>query len=376
MFPRPPDHEYFQTYRDLNFPVTSAIHFVVYLILLGMVWFMRIIPKRVSLRIGSGIGMAAYHLLGKRRQYAYAHLDIVFPNGIPATSPNGSSQSGTNDPEEVLKQTYRHFGKMVAEFMRFTDLTPDTLNRHIEYEGLEHLETAYRRGGGVLLATAHFGNFEYLNGGLAVLGYPMNSVIRMVDNPYLDNLIDRIRGSTGLNVIKRRVAVFSVLEKLKQGKIVSLAIDQNSAKSGLFMPFFGKLAATMVGPARLHAWSGSPVLFAYSVRTKEDTHRVTILPEFPLVNTGDSEVDQFINMSMLNRALEKAILENPAMWFWLHRRWKRQPKGKEGDSSERLWKKVVTVLKQREDLAQATGWVDNNFVETQMVFDNKVSHST
>jgi KDO2-lipid IV(A) lauroyltransferase len=343
--------------------VISAVHYAVYLVLLGMVHFMRIVPRRIALSLGAGIGMAAYRLLKKRRRYALEHLGIVFPDGIPSSASNGSSPPEPGNLEEALKRSYCHFGKMVVEFMRFIDLTPDTLPDLVEYRGLEHLEAAYRKGKGVLLATGHFGNFEYMNGGLAVLGYPMNSVIRIVDNPYLDGLIDRIRCSTGLTVIKRKVAVFAVLDKLKRGEIVSLAIDQNSARGGLFMPFFGKTAATMVGPARLHAWSGSPVLFAYAVRTNDDGHRVTILPEFPFVNTGGGEVDEFINMSLLNRALEGAIRENPAMWFWLHRRWKRQPKGKEIERHRRLVEKVETVLRREEKLARAVGWVEPDSAE-------------
>jgi KDO2-lipid IV(A) lauroyltransferase len=115
---------------------------------------------------------------------------------------------------------------------------------------------------------------------------------------------------------------------LDKGGIVTISIDQNGGKSGLFVPSFGVLASTLTSPAELHLASGSPIAVVTLVRLPDGKrHELRVWDVIEQAPTADHASDVAAVTSRINAAYEKAIRAHPEQWLWVHQRWKTRPPG-------------------------------------------------
>ena len=104
-------------------------------------------------------------------------------------------------------------------------------------------------------------------------------------------------------------------------------MDQNAAMHGVFVPFFGKLASTVQGPAILASHYKSPVVFCYAVRNKNNHHKIVFHDEMELEQGKDKEETIYLNTKKFTKEIEKVIAKYPDQWWWLHPRWRKRPEG-------------------------------------------------
>jgi KDO2-lipid IV(A) lauroyltransferase len=202
-------------------------------------------------------------------------------------------------------------------------------------EGFEHLEEARKRSprGGVIILTAHFGSFELFAAIMSARGVPLSIVHRTANNPHLDRMVTGWREASGVEVIRRGVAARAVLRSLRHGRCVVMPLDQDTrAKEGVYAPFFGRLASTRDGPARLAMRLGIPVVPAFMFREGDGGHhRISVRPALELLPEGEdresTDAAALENVRRMTAAIEEAIREAPTQWVWSHRRWKTQPEG-------------------------------------------------
>jgi KDO2-lipid IV(A) lauroyltransferase len=228
--------------------------------------------------------------------------------------------------DDLVCKMCRHWGRFLLENCGLPLLTSENVDRLVTIEGLEHLDAALAKGHGVMLATAHFGNFEIGNGALAVLGYPLQTILRTVDNPRLDTLMDTTRKATGLGIIKKEKAARDIIRHLREGAVVTINVDQNAAFNNIFVPFFGELAATFSTPAVMSLRTGAPIVVAHCFRDEAfDRYRLVIHPAVEIPGIGDTSADIRYILMLVNEKLEGAIKRAPEQWHWAHRRWKTRP---------------------------------------------------
>jgi KDO2-lipid IV(A) lauroyltransferase len=234
----------------------------------------------------------------------------------------------------------------------------DNYKSLVEHHGIEHLDKALSKGNGVIFATAHFGYWEICDGTLAMQGYPALTVVRTVDNPHLDKLFDDLRLSMGLGVIKRESAAKEIIRNLRQKNIVRIIYDQNTAFNHIFVPFFGKLAATTPSPALISLRTEAPIVPFFSAYDyKTGKYVATIHPAIEFEPTGSKSADARQIMIKLNTVLEDAVREAPEQWLWIHRRWKTRPSEQDIKAHEdelKLIEKVITTAKEKKQGAGST----------------------
>jgi len=147
-------------------------------------------------------------------------------------------------------------------------------------------------------------------------------VMRPLDDPVVNWLIDRFRRRSGVELIAKRQALPAMRDALRQGRMVGVLLDQNASRTeGVFVPFFGIPASTSKALAVLSLRTGAPVVPIYIRRGEGGRHRVWADPPIPAPETGD--VADYT--AAFNRSIEAAIRRAPEQWFWLHRRWKTEP---------------------------------------------------
>ncbi len=223
----------------------------------------------------------------------------------------------------TIDGVYRSIGRLLVALARLPKITRVNVGDWIRYEGFEHYERAKAAGRGILFATAHLGNWELSAFAHALLTEPMNVVVRPLDNPFIDDLVETRRGLSGNKLLSKRDFARSILQALRANEPVGILVDQNSgADHGVFVPFFGKPACTNLTFAKLAARSGAAVLPGFALWS--ETEQKYVLRFYPAVEmTGDAEADT----ARVQAAIEAAIREYPDQWLWIHRRWKTRPEG-------------------------------------------------
>jgi KDO2-lipid IV(A) lauroyltransferase len=231
--------------------------------------------------------------------------------------------------QTITKNVFTNLGRLLGEFSQFPKLTPDNINKYVVYDGYENYEAAVKRGGGVLLLTAHTGAWELCAFAHGCYGHRLSFLVRSLDNPILDRLVNQYRELSGNKIIDKNRAVRPVLASLSRNEGVGLLIDVNVlADQGVFCDFFGVPACSTTGLAVFALRSGAPVVPGFLIwDDKLGKHRLRFEPEIPLVRTGDTKGEVLLNTARFNEAIERHIRRHPDQWLWIHRRWHTRPPG-------------------------------------------------
>src|SRR5580658_8390802 len=255
-------------------------------------------------------------------------LDLAIPRLRRIADRNLSRAYADRDADwrrRTIDGVFASVGRLLVAFARLPRITNANVSDWIRYEGFEHYQRAKDRGNGVLFATAHLGNWELSAYAHALLTEPMNVVVRPLDNPSIDAIVEGRRALSGNNLLSKRDFARSILQALRRNEPVGILVDQNtSADNGAFVPFFGRLACANLTFAKLAARSGADVIPGFAVWNQQE--RRYILRFYPAVAvTGDAVEDT----RRIQQAIETAIRETPDQWLWNHRRWKTRPEGEE-----------------------------------------------
>ena len=225
--------------------------------------------------------------------------------------------------KDTIDGVFESIGRLLVAFARFPRINRQNVGQWIRYEGFEHYERAKANGKGVLFATAHLGNWELSAYAHALLAEPMCVVVRPLDNPLIDDLVEKRRALSGNQLLSKRDFARSILQALRANQAVGVLVDQNSApENAAFLPFFGKPASSNLSFAKLAARSGAAVIPGFALWNHAEKRYV--LRFYPSVEMTDEPVE---DTRRIQAALEAAIREYPDQWLWVHRRWKTRPPG-------------------------------------------------
>jgi len=277
-------------------------------------FILQIIPLSVRKFLFTNLALLVYYLLPRRRRVAVDNLRRAFP------------EKSVAEIFRIVKGVYRNFGILAAEFVDIPRLNVNRVNSLMEIKGMENYEKARAKNRGVILMTAHFGNWELLATAFAIISEPITVLYRTLDNPLLDNLVYWVRASTGNTLMHANHAMRSILRSLRDKRNVGLLIDQNwSRQEGCFVEFFNRPACTSSGLAFLALHKDVPILPAYLIRKDDGKYIMQIGAEFETVKSGDDEHDIVTNTQRYTKDTEEIVRRYPEQWFWVHKRWKTQP---------------------------------------------------
>ena len=233
--------------------------------------------------------------------------------------------------EAILRGVYLSLARLILAFARFPRLSRENIHHWIRYDGLENFERALACGRGVLVLTAHLGNWELSALAHGLYGRPMHILARPLDNPFLDRLVSRYRTLSGNRIILKTDSPRRIFEALEANHAIGMLVDQNaSPEGGVFVDFFGKKACASTGLAKIALRTGAPVVPGFALWDDEAGRYVLrFWPPVVLTTTGDPETDLQTNTQRLHAQLEEVIRQYPDQWLWIHRRWKTRPPGED-----------------------------------------------
>jgi KDO2-lipid IV(A) lauroyltransferase len=249
--------------------------------------------------------------LPRLRRVAMRNLELAYPDKTTA------------ERKAIVDEVFRSIARLLYAFARFPRINRENISQWIRYEGLEHFVDAKKRGRGVLFATAHLGNWELSAFAHGLMAEPMNVVIRPLDNPAADRLVEQRRQLSGNRLIEKWDGARAILRALQQNEAVGILMDQNtSLQEGVFVNFFGIPACANTAFAKIAHRTGAAVIPGFALWLENEKRYV--LRFYPPVEiTGDAAQDT----QRLHRILEQVIREFPGQWLWIHRRWKTRPPG-------------------------------------------------
>jgi KDO2-lipid IV(A) lauroyltransferase len=258
------------------------------------------------------LGGAGYHLAGNARSITEDNIRLSFP------------EKKDEEIRAIAKEVFVNQGKNAFELFCYSKLTDARLKSLVSIENAEGYIKACNGGKGVLLASAHCANWEYMGAALSKLGFGVNVIAKRIYIESLNEMLLEIRNLMGMKVIFRsdRDSARKMLKALRNKEALALLIDQDTDVPGVFVDFFGRPAWTPSGLAVLALKTGAPVILALDSRLPGDRHKVILTGPVELARTGDYDRDVLENTRTITKLIEAHIRNYPAQWVWMHERWK------------------------------------------------------
>lgn len=224
-----------------------------------------------------------------------------------------------------LRWTFRSFGKYLLEFAGAARFGRRFIDRCVSFQGWEHVEAARREGRGVVLVSAHFGNWELGAAALAARGLPALAVVQRHPNRRVDELFARHRARLDFRAVPVGQAAVPILRHLRSGGTVTVLGDRPYGEGGVLLEFFGRPARFPTGPARLALAAGAAFIPGFVLRRFDDSF--TIVFEPPL--TAAAGAGRRRRLRALTEAyvriLERYVRENPSQWLNFYPAWEAAP---------------------------------------------------
>lgn len=270
---------------------------------------LRLLPLDAANQLSRQIAALLDRLLPRLRRTAMSNLSFAYP------------ELTAEQRQRITDGVFRSLGRLLVAVARFPSIDKSNVADWIDYEGLENYSAAKTKGKGILIATAHLGNWELSAFAHAVMTEPMNVMVRPLDNPFIDRLVAMRRMLSGNQLIEKKDAARSVLRALRKNQAVGILVDQNTSEAeGMFVPFFRRLACASPAFVKLAHHSGAAVIPGYAV-WDESNKRYRLVFEPEIAMTGDLGKD----LQAVHYAIETAVRKYPDQWLWIHRRWKTRP---------------------------------------------------
>ncbi|UCG35151.1 MAG: lysophospholipid acyltransferase family protein [Candidatus Omnitrophota bacterium] len=287
------------------------------------------VPLGWSYFMGASLGTIAYGTLFRHRHIALECLSVAFP------------KLSVRERKRIARHFFIFLAQGSFECLYF--LRKPKMLDNIRIEGKEHLDKALQNKRGVMMITGHLGNFPLLSMKLVQEGYPVHFVTRPMRDPKAGDYLHTLRTAAGVKTIfsyPRKECVNGIIQAMRNNEIVIIQMDQNFGTGGVWVNFFGKLAATPVGPIVFALRTNASIVPAYIVRESMGKHCVKILPQEELIKKEDKDETVLLNTIKISRIIERWVREFPSQWGWIHRRWKSRPSEKVKNLKFKIEKKA------------------------------------
>jgi KDO2-lipid IV(A) lauroyltransferase len=286
------------------------VQFVLYLLLRVVVLVIGIFPWRTAPAIARVLGSMIRFIDRKHVRIATKNLEksrgVCPPDRIPG----------------FIRRVYEHIGLSFVEMLMLPRLMQrHQLSRYAKLERFEVFDRCLREGKGCIAVIGHLGNWEIIGLAATIAGYPLCSLARPIDNPWIDRYLLRFRTQTGQRMIPRDRALGEMIRVLQRNQILIVQVDQDARRSGVYVNFFGRAASTHRAPATLALKYNAPIVMANIYREGALNCVVLSDPIYPDAYRDRPDPVKALTQAYSDR-FEDFVRQHPDQWFWVHDRWK------------------------------------------------------
>jgi KDO2-lipid IV(A) lauroyltransferase len=271
-------------------------------------FFVGLLSWRGTQKLGAALGLVWFHVVRLRRKVVFENLKVAF----------GDSHSQN---KRIAASAYRHFGTSAMEFFKLRSMESSEVQGHVHVHGIDNYDIAKADNRGVIVVTAHLGNFDLLACSQSASGIPLGIVSRELHRGGVSRFWMETRGAKNLKIFPEKGAAKQILRWLKGGNALGLTVDQRTRpeRGGIRVPFLGKEAWTTTAPAELAYRTGAALLPVRIIRRPDGDHDVFVEPMLSVSNLEKEEQIRTWTLQ-INSIVGKWVREQPEQWLWLHKR--------------------------------------------------------
>ena len=282
-----------------------------YILFVLLSYLCRLIGLKLSRKFSSLIALFFFYLLPIRKDVVFDNLKHAFP------------QLSDEEIRKIALASYKSFTLTLVEILYLPWMSKEEISDVIKFEKLNLILEKEKENNGVILLSAHFGNWEYCAIGAGILlNKKFSVVVKSQRNPFVNDWMNRFRTKWSNEVVPLGLSIRNVYAVLLNKGIVAMVADQRGPIESIKLEFFGRKTSVYTGPAVLALKMNTPIIYGISVRQPDFSYKV-ILDEISKENLPEDydERVKVLSKKML-KYLEEAIRKNPEQWFWMHKRWK------------------------------------------------------
>ena len=284
---------------------------VEYILFILLAKFFTLFKIKSSVTFGKILGTFLFYVIPIRKKVVVENLKIAFPD------------YDETQIKKIARANYISFAITLIEMFHIPKLKKEALHNYVLCKDLDLIKEKHNAGKGVVLLTAHFGNWEI--GAVSVgsqLGIPIHTLAKPQRNKYVSRWLDKMRASFGNKVILLGVSVRELYKTILQGGIIGIVGDQRGPETSIRVKFFNQNTAVYTGTAEIAVKNRTPILVVLVVRSEDCLYEAVVQEiRVDYDNLSKEESVEFINQSYVN-ILEKTVIRYPDQWFWMHKIWK------------------------------------------------------
>jgi KDO2-lipid IV(A) lauroyltransferase len=274
-------------------------------------YFFRITGLKFARKFSNVIAFIFYNFIPIRKEVVFDNLKQAFP------------EYSAEKIKEIAYGSYKSFCLALAEILYMPWLSEEELKKIMICENRNLILERLNQGNGVILLSAHFGNWEYLATSVAAqINQKFYVVVKPQRNPFVDNWMNKARTRWTNEIVPLGVSIRQIFSVLLNKGIVAMVADQRGPKESIKLNFFGRLTSVYTGPAVLSLKTNSPIIYGISTRRDDLNYDVDLI-EVDRSNLPENHDDKIKVLSeRMIKVLEDVISKNPEQWLWMHKRWK------------------------------------------------------
>lgn len=268
-------------------------------------FFASILPLKVGYQVAAFLSILKYYISPRDRKAVIDNLKKILP------------KNKHNKVNNYAKTVFINFGKYLLEFFRFSLEDRDILNKLVTVKGLNHIDAALKQGKGVIILSAHTGNWELGGIYMALLGYPMLAVALPHRYHKVNSFFNSQREKMGVVVASSiGIGVKRIYEALKKNKLVALVGDRDFTNGGVKIKFLGGEKLIPKGPAFISKRTGAPIIPGFLKRKSDDSFVLEFLEPLPRCEDESRTIETYAAI------IEHIIKQDPTQWLLFREFWK------------------------------------------------------
>ena len=225
--------------------------------------------------------------------------------------------------KEISFKVYKSFSIFLIEILVFPKFKGKIFERELEFSDPDLVVNKFNEGNGLIILSAHFGNWELIPPAIGVqLNLNGLTIVKPLRNPYVDKWMNNLRTRFGNEIIPLGLSLRKTYKALKEKKMIGIAADQRGPEEGVKVQFFNTEVPVYSGPSVLALKTGAPILSLLAVREKDFRYKIFV-KEINRSNLPENFDEAVVELTQRHTFhLENMIKSYPEQWFWMHKKWK------------------------------------------------------
>ena len=296
------------------------VDYALYLLVRTMVCVIQALSLSQGLQTAKVLASLAYRFDKRHRRVAEENLCRAFPGRYT-----------DSQRDQIVRAIYQHFACVMVEFLHLVRMLHSTnWKRYLQFPEDNHLRRTLQyllSGRPIMMVTGHFGSWEMSALILGTMGLKAHVIARPLDNSFLHEYSRRFRESAGQKLLAKKGDFEKIQSILTRGGAIGTLGDQDAGRRGLYVDFFGRPASTHKAIALLALEHQAPILVFFIAKAADPLQYHAFLADVILPEAYKHHPAAVRAITeRYTTALEQVVRRYPEQYFWLHRRWKHQPR--------------------------------------------------